>query len=348
MTSQKKKETINTITVLMQILAVALLVWLAYTMRIILIDLILAVTIASAISPAARWGQERKIPRPVTVLVTYLIIAVFYGFMGYLLYTPVREQALLLKENFPGYLDSLNTLYQNLLLQFGERANLFTIHAEELRTIGMRAASSTLSLTTGVFGFILNGIFILFLASYFVVDAESIWNSLLRAVPPAHRDRARALIGPVGSRMGGYVRGQLLVSTAVAAIFAIGLSLIGVRYGIVLGLLAGLMNLVPFVGSFITFGLALIVAFNQSMTLAAFTVGLFVIEQAIESNFIVPQLLGKQVDLHPLIVLFAILVGATLGGGMGAVAAVPLTSAALYLLQEFYIKPINNETAETA
>jgi predicted PurR-regulated permease PerM len=191
MTSQKKKETINTITVLMQILAVALLVWLAYTMRIILIDLILAVTIASAISPAARWGQERKIPRPVTVLVTYLIIAVFYGFMGYLLYTPVREQALLLKENFPGYLDSLNTLYQNLLLQFGERANLFTIHAEELRTIGMRAASSTLSLTTGVFGFILNGIFILFLASYFVVDAESIWNSLRLCSGPAPGQHSR-------------------------------------------------------------------------------------------------------------------------------------------------------------
>jgi hypothetical protein len=121
----------------------------------------------------------------------------------------------------------------------------------------------------------------------------------------------------------------------------VGLSLLRVNYSLILGVLAGLLNLVPFVGSLAACIFAVVVAANQNIWLAGATLMLFACEQWVESNFIVPHLLGRHVELHPLIVLFAILIGATLMGVPGALVAVPLTSAALFLAQEFYLKPLN-------
>jgi predicted PurR-regulated permease PerM len=145
--------------------------------------------------------------------------------------------------------------------------------------------------------------------------------------------------------MGGYVRGQLLVSIAVGAFLAVGLTLIGVKYSLILGVLAGFLNLMPFVGSLLTASFSVLVAANQSLLTGALTLGLFGLEQWFESNLIVPQLLGKQVELHPVVVLFAILTGASLMGVLGALVAVPVASAALLLAEELYVKPMNARAA---
>ena len=142
------------------------------------------------------------------------------------------------------------------------------------------------------------------------------------------------------------MRGQILVSLAVSSFLAVGLTLLGVQYSLVLGVLAGLLNLMPFVGSMLTAAFSILVASNQSLVLGALTLGLFALEQWFESNVIVPQLLGKQVELHPILVLFAILIGATLMGLPGALIAVPVTSAGIFLAQEFYLKPLNQQPAE--
>jgi predicted PurR-regulated permease PerM len=187
---------------------------------------------------------------------------------------------------------------------------------------------------------------VLFLTAYFVVEASSIWAKLLMWLPHEHRAKAASLIRPLGFRMGGYVRGQLLVSVAVAFYLTAGLTLLNVNYALILGVLAGLLNLVPFVGSLIACIFAVVVAANQSIWLAGATLALFACEQWCESNFFVPYLLGRNVELHPLIVLIAILIGATLMGVPGALIAVPLASAAQFLAQEFYLKPLNDGRAE--
>ncbi len=101
------------------------------------------------------------------------------------------------------------------------------------------------------------------------------------------------------------------------------------------------MNLVPFIGSLLACVFAVVVAANQNIWLAGAVLCLFACEQWCESNFIVPYLLGRNVELHPLIVFLAILIGATLMGVPGALVAVPLASAIQFLAQEFYLKPLN-------
>ncbi|MBS1996668.1 MAG: AI-2E family transporter [Cyanobacteria bacterium SZAS LIN-2] len=134
----------------------------------------------------------------------------------------------------------------------------------------------------------------------------------------------------------------------MAAFFMIGLSLLHVNYALTLGAVAGLLNIVPYIGSFAAALFSILVAFNQDPWLGLFVVVLFAAEQWVESNFIVPILLGRQVELHPLAVLIAMVVGATLAGIAGAIVAIPIVSIGLYLGEEFYVKKLAEEAAAPA
>jgi predicted PurR-regulated permease PerM len=380
------------IRVTLVVLTAALIVWLSYQLRIVIIDVLLAVIIAAAIAPVADKAETKKIPRTATVAAVYIVVTLFYAGVGLALSKPLREQADLFKQHLPQYHKQVNDVYEQIKERSDEWANeyagvdLFEDEAPQpaaqptppataqphppetpeastqappepqpkprklepgkLQDVATRIARETLSITAGLFGALLNAVLVLFLAAYFVVEAKVIWNALLQWVPPDKRERARGLIDPLGYRMGGYVRGQVLVSTAVAAVFAVGFTVINLQYSYVLAIMAGLFNLIPFVGSMLITVLAVLIAANTGgPILIALTLVVFACEQFLESNFIVPHLLGKQVDMHPLLVLLAILVGGTLAGALGAIVAVPVTSALLYLAHEFYVKPINETHA---
>lgn len=320
-----------------------------YELRIVVICVLMAITLASAISPVAEWGEARKIPRIVTVLVIYASTIAIYSAVAFLLFPAMKEQAVNLYENLPTYVHNLAEKFPVLKDYIGSEDEFTKIDPQRIKDLAPNIAKHTMKLTAGLLGAAVNLILVLFLTTYFVIEAKEMWPKLLLWIPQERRDRFGGLIRPLASRMGGYVRGQLLVSLAVSLILGTGLFLIGVPYSLVLGALAGLFNLIPFVGSAITMVLAMVVALNESATLGGMVFLLFGVEQWLESNFIVPQLLGKQVDLHPLIVLFAILIGATVMGLPGALVAVPVAAAGLFLAQEFYLKPLNNtDTTDSA
>lgn len=319
----------------------AFICWLIFELRIMVVCLLMAITLASAIAPVAEWLEKKKIPRAVTVISIFILTGLIYSAVAYLLFPPMKEQALALYESIPKYIQGLTAKFPFLSEYVGSDGDHMKIDPERLKQFAPNVAKHTLSLTAGLMGALANALLVLFLTSYFVVEANDIWQKLLLWVPRPNRERIGGLIRPLGARMGGYVRGQMLVSIAVALFLGTGLTLLKVEYSLVLGALAGLFNLVPFVGSAIAMVLSLVVAFNQSELLAVFVFLLFALEQWLESNFIVPQLLGKQVELHPLLVLFSILIGATLLGLPGALIAVPCASALQFLAQEFYLKPLN-------
>ena len=310
-------------------------VFLAMALKSLIIDLLLALTLASAMSPIADWAEKKRIPRGVTVALVYIAVICFYAGLGALVWKPFKEQITLFIDHIPEHVETIRLAYANLLDFAGDSAQYLKVEPGSLKSAGMKVFTSTLSATPILFDIVINTILVLFLSAFFVVDSKGIWTGLLRWVPLEHRARIASMIVPLSARMGGYVRGQLLVSTCVAIIFAVGFTIIGVRYGLVLGLMAGLLNLIPFVGSMTATLVALFIAANQSMLTFGLTIGLFLLEQGLESNFITPHLLGKQVDMHPLVVLFAILIGATIASAAGAVVGVPTTAAIIYIAQEF-------------
>jgi predicted PurR-regulated permease PerM len=320
-----------------------------WELRTLLLDVILAITVASAIAPLAEKLERFRIPRFITVLLVYGSVVSFYALVFCCLYAPLKEQSQLLATQLPHFSDRVKDSWSHVLGFLGDNVNMLPeIHATDFREPALSLARKTLDITAGVMGLAVNAVLVLFLAAYFVIEAKRVWENLILWVPPAHRKKIGGLILPVGARMGGYVRGQMLVSTAVACFFGIGFYLIGLKYSLVLGLLAGILNLVPYVGSLFATVIALFVASTQSVTIFLLTMGVFAVEQFVESNFIVPHLLGKQVDMHPLLVMFAILIGGSLGGAIGALVAVPLTGALLLIASEFYFKPLNGLDKEPA
>lgn len=312
--------------------------WLLYELKVLIICLILSVTLASAIAPLAEAGERRKIPRAITVLALYLSAATIYVILAALLAPTIKEQCQKLVESLPAYTSGLNHWYQNALSATGNGTTVPSFTFDDLKNLSFKLLHQTLDMTAGLIGLLLNALLTLFLAAYFVVEAKQIHSAIFRWIPPSARQTVADLIVPVSLRMGGYVRGQLLVALGVAVILTAGFSMIGVKYALVLGILAGLLNLIPYIGSLIACSFAAVVAFNQTPLLAAAVLAVYGIEQWIETAFLVPFFLGKQAFLHPLIVLLAIVAGGTLLGVTGAIIAVPLASAILYLGEEFYVK----------
>lgn len=322
------------------------MLWLCLQLSSIIVDAIIAITLAAAILPLAAKAENRRVPRAATVLLTYLAVVLFYVVIGFALWNPISTEVRALRENLPAMQTKVSDLYMNAAERFDLPRDL--THNNEVQQIAKTAAHRTMNVSLGLFGVVGNVILVLFFTSYFVINSSRITGAILAWVPVRHRARAESLMGPVANRMGGYVRGQALVSTAVGAFFAIGFTLIQLKYALVLGVLAGVLNLIPFVGSITATVLAIFVALTDAtnpMLRLILTVGLFAIEQTVESNFIVPFLLGSQVELDPLIVLVAILIGATLGGAVGALIAVPIASAVLLIAQELYLKPMQMREA---
>lgn len=321
------------------LVAAVLLLWNIYQLKMLIISLSLAVMLAAAIAPLAEAAEKKRIPRAATVSFVYATAAIMYVFLAVSIAPAIREQGMKLYESFPSYISGLEKWYQSALNVAGNHADI-TVSTEDLRELLVKVLRQTLDMTAGLIGLVLGGVLILFLSAYFVIEARTIWPALLKWLPPKARARCSGLIVPLESRIGGYVRGQLLVAMAVALIIVTGLSLLGVKYALLLGLLAGVLNFVPYVGSLLVTGFAVIIAFNQTPSLALVTILFFAIEQWIESTFLVPILLGKHVELHPLIVLIAILAGASLMGIAGALISIPAASAALFLAEEFYLKSL--------
>jgi predicted PurR-regulated permease PerM len=155
-------------------------------------------------------------------------------------------------------------------------------------------------------------------------------------VPPRHRSLARSLALEVDKAFSGYIRGQLTVALILAAVLATGLSLLGVRYGLVIGILAGLLNIIPYMGQAIGLGLALtmaVVDFDGWGRLLAVPL-LFGAVNFIEGTFITPRVVGDQVGLSPLQAMLALMLGASAAGLLGMVLAIPVAGVAKTLLSD--------------
>lgn len=315
-----------------------LIIVVLYKIRVLLVCILISLTLASAIAPVAEAAERRKIPRLVTILALSLAAFTVYGWLAAALVPTIREQWLKLCENLPTYISGVNVWLQKALNLPASPVDTLAPSGDNLGELSLRVARQTLNMTAGLLGLIVNSILIWFLTACFVIEADKIWATILKWLPAKNRLVFSTIIGPLAMRMGGYVRGQLLVALAVGAILLIGFSLLGIKYALLLGVLAGGLNVVPYIGSLIAVSCAIIVAFNQAPALAGAVLALYAAEQWIESTILVPFFLGQNVFLHPLVVLLAILVGAGLMGVPGALIAVPVTSVLVFLAEEFYLK----------
>ncbi|MBI1735542.1 MAG: AI-2E family transporter [Candidatus Rokubacteria bacterium] len=316
-----------------QVLGVAAAVWFVVMTWQLWVLVFTGLILAAAMLPAARLAARYRIPRGLTVLAVYVLAAAVLALMGRLLWPALTEQWGQFIDQLPRMLGNLKYWFGNVQDWFGRwglapfGSPLSAPKPEDLQGIVGTLVANTFRVTAGAIGAVLGLLIILVIAAYIVIDAEHVGGALLAVLPPRERRIAAALAGPVMERIGGYVRGQIVVSLCVGAALALGLTVLGVKYALLIGALAAVLNVVPFVGSLVAAILGILSALNESAGLAIGTTLLFWGVNVLEGKVLVPQLVGRATGLHPLAVMIVLLAGAQLAGLIGALVSVPLLAA---------------------
>lgn len=322
-----------------QVLGVVAGVWLVVRTWQLWLLVFTALIVAAAVLPAARVGERYRIPRGATVLGVYLLAAALLALMGRLLWPALSEQWGQFMDQLPRLVDNVRGwlgVFDVWIGQWG--ASLPVPKAGDVQTLTTTLIANTLAVTAGAVGAVVGLLAVLVIAAYLVIDAEALGGGLLLLLPPRHRPTVAELAEPVLDRIGGYIRGQILSSLCVGAVLAIGLSLMGVRYSLLIGALAAVLNIVPFVGSLVAAVLGVVTALNESLGLAVLAAGLFAGTNLLEGKFLAPHFVGRATGLHPLPVLVALLAGTHLAGLIGALVAVPLLAAIWEIVRRVYVE----------
>ena len=299
-----------------------------------------ALIIAAAILPAARVGERYRVPRGVTVLVVYLVVAGVFSLMGRLLAPALTEQWQQFMDQLPRLIDNVKGWLGDLQYFFGRwGAEMSAPKADNVQGLAGAVLGNALRVTTGAVGAMFELLAVLVVAAYLVIDAQEVGHTLLALLPTAHRPTATRLAPAVLNRIGGYVRGQIVSSIFVGILIAIALRVIGVQYALLIGALAAVLNIVPFVGATVAAVLATLSALNTSVVLAAVALAVMVVCQTVEGKLLAPYFVGRATGLHALAVLLALLAGFHLAGLIGGLVAVPLLAGLWEIVRTLWVEP---------
>lgn len=290
---------------------------------------VIAVLVAAIAPVVDRWSE--KIPRLFAVLLIYLIIAVILSAAGLLIVPPLVHEVGQLSLRFPDYFGRVGSFFGGLGDVLG-----FSTQGLETFSQGLVNITSTLySTTVGVIGTIIGFFTIAVVTFYLLLEKRGLRNLIASYLPTKQRARFTSLLHEIGIKMGGWLRGQLLLALIVGVIDFIGMLIIGVPFALTLGVWAAFTEIIPYLGPVLGAIPAVIIAFVDTPIKGLLTLILFIVVQQIEANILAPKVMGKAVGLSPVVIIFAILIGAKLGGIAGVILAVPAAAAISVLVKEY-------------
>jgi predicted PurR-regulated permease PerM len=335
------------------VLAVAAL----YVLRGILLPFVAGLALAYLLDPVADRFEKLGVGRlGATLLILVLFVLVFV--LTLVLVVPLLfHQMEALIDRLPQYVARLQALAMErggpLIERFGgpdSLANMQSSVGDVLKQGGAWIAGFLRGLWSG--GQALVGVFALLVvtpvvAFYLLVDWDHMVAVVDGWVPVRHRDTVRRLAREIDRAIAGFIRGQALVCLILGTFYAVGLTLIGLNFGALIGMIAGLLSFIPYVGSLtgliLSVGVA-VVQFWPDWTWILATLGIFVAGQFVEGNILSPKLVGASVGLHPVWLMFALFAFGSLFGFVGLLLAVPLATAvgvlARFALQSYLASPL--------
>ncbi len=318
--------------VILRVVAVLLALAFLWVVRDIVVVILLSLVLASAMEPMVDYLNHRKIPRSVSVLGAYLIVIAIAGGIVSLMAPLVVEQFRVLSANLPQYAIEIQARYPNLTALFGG-ADISTI----VNTLVSGGGSESIfNRTVGFFNGVFAAISVLVISFYLVAADRGMKHFIHDLVPTAQQTVVMNLIQKIQRKMGMWVVGQLILSVFIFLLTYIGLSILGVKYALFLALLAGLLEVVPYVGPFLSAIPAVFFALIQSPALVVGVIILYIIIQKTEGYVLVPKVMEKTVGTSPLVVLLALLIGFKLAGVLGLLLAVPLAGAVTVVIAELF------------
>lgn len=312
---------------LVKIVVVALLLVVLFVIRDILLMLVVAMVLASAMDPLVEWlYRKAKFPRGLSVILVYLVFIGIFGLIIYFLTPPIVDEFKQLSgriNEFRGDLASQAGALSRLANQLGLASGLSAL-GESFTQL----TDDFFQKTLGVVSSFIQLIGVLVFSFYLISSENGMKNFIKSLVPFKHQAYVAHLTDKVQNKIGYWLLGQLVLSSCIFVLTFVGLSVLGVKYALALALLAGLLEIVPYLGPILSAIPAVFVAFAESPTLAVFTVLLYVVIQQAENYILVPKVMGRTVGANPLVILLAVMIGFKLAGIVGMLLAVPIVAAA--------------------
>lgn len=328
------------------VVLIGLTVYFFYTVRQVLTPFVLGFLVAYILAPFVFFLERYKIPRAAGIGMIYLLLGALLGlFLFYALPSLLRDLNQLV-ELIPKYTKEIQATIRDMQVGYSRapipesirQVSDETIARLELMTLYVIRgfADGIIGLFSQTFNLVLAPI----LGFYFLMEYHRLGQHLLNIVPAAARPDIKNLWTEIDQVVKRFIRGNLLVAFLVAALAAGGMSLIGMDFPVLIGVMVGLTNFIPYFGAIISTVPVMLLALLKSKWLALYVLGVMVLIQQIEGNIISPRILGNCVGLHPLVIIFALLAAGQLWGLLGLVIAVPLAGVLKVLLRHFYLRYI--------
>ena len=317
------------------ILGVITGVWLVVHALLVLLVLVTALMLVGALHPLVAWLEQRRMRRVFAIGLVFVIGTGLTGTLVALTVPTVIAQVKSVVENEPkiretiaGYLDQSHLtapLAQDL--RQVDYKELMKSSRQSLLTVGMRVGEATAYLFASVF-----------LAFYMMLDRDRLRGALYAVVPRSHHIRLSRILLNLETIVGGYIRGQLFTCALMAGFILVLLLACGVPNAMAIALFGGVMDLLPYIGIFLTMGPAVLAAYGQGPVIAGTVFVLMLAYEELESRVLVPLVYGRALRLPSSVVFFSLIVGTALAGLVGALLALPLAAAGLMLVEELRVE----------
>jgi predicted PurR-regulated permease PerM len=324
--------------IVLTIAATVGLIYLLYLARGTLLLVFISVFLAVALGPAVAFFRRRGLPRALSILLVYVAIAASIFGVGLLVVPPIVSQVDGLAKNIPNYVHDLRNNKQ--FRKYDDKYHISAKLNEQARKLPShlgQAAGALQSITVGVFGALVQLVTVLTMTFFLLLDGERLAGFLLGLRGPEREERFRRIAGDIYRSIAGYVAGNILISVLAGLTTYLTLSVLGVPFAVPLAVLMAFLDLIPLVGA--TLGgvaIAIVTLFNDFPTSTIVWVVVFIVYQQIENNVIQPIVYRRTVDVAPLAVIVAILIGGSLLGILGALVAIPVAAAIQIVIRDVW------------
>ena len=317
------------------------------------------------LSKNALLSKKQSLCQNISIFMTFLLLILGVVFLGSLLLSTLTKsiQVLRFEDLFQGIEDFASTVekfYSDLYIRLGnlpiggeDAKEAVQLLLQKAVVFFQNMGNSVFSSLGSLAGALSTMVFGIIFSLYFLADGQKIlsyWARIFRLLFGERRlEKLRRFFIDADRVFAGYLRGQIIDGTIMAVLVSVSLSVLQVRYAIVIGVLTGFGNLIPYVGPFIAYGLTALVClvYGDFTKLLPALIALFVI-QTIDGNVINPRLLSQNIDLHPLVVIIALIIGGSLGGFLGIFLAAPVASLIKLELDKFMEQKLSMRKEEVA
>lgn len=328
MTEQKVEISTGTI---IKFIAIILGLWLAYYILDILILLFVVLLLATALEPTVTKLSSWGIPRVLSILIVFIVLGGLFGLAVYIVIPPLVTQIKELAQNAPDYINKIT--------------NFSATYSASASQQILGSLSNSLGKLTGgffgaviaLFGGVVSVLTLIVLTFYILLEAKGLKTSLIDLISTKNRAKIADMGQRITLKLGLWIRGQISLMVIIGLMTTLAMQIMSIPYALSLGVVAGILEIVPVIGPIISglFAVAIAIAAGIAVWKIVVIVAIYVLIQQLESQILVPKIMQKAIGVSPIVVIIAIIIGGELLGAGGAIIAIPIVGILSVFMQEY-------------